>query len=70
MKEDEFIECMVNSYNDKGEIIKVVEELRRENERLRFHLKDVVDELATHLGDYENEMYDWVRKMHELYGGD
>jgi hypothetical protein len=44
--------------------------LLAEVKRLRFHLKDVVDELATHLGDYENEMYDWVRKMHELYGSD
>ena len=44
--------------------------LLEEVKRLRFHLKDVVDELATHLGDYENEMYDWVRKMHELYGSD
>jgi len=44
--------------------------LLAEVKRLRFHLKDVVDELATHLGDYENEMYDWIRKMHELYGSD
>ena len=44
--------------------------LLAEVKRLRFHLESVVDELATHLGDYENEMYDWVRKMHKLYGGD
>jgi type I site-specific restriction endonuclease len=57
-----------------GDIIKGFnEKLQKEREeikRLRFHLKDVVDELATHLGDYENEMYDWIRKMHELYGSD
>ena len=40
MKEDEFIECMVNSYNDKGEIIKVVEELREQNELLVEQLQN------------------------------
>tara|TARA_R100000808_G_C2052311_1_gene87300 strand:+ start:13 stop:246 length:234 start_codon:yes stop_codon:yes gene_type:complete len=50
--------------------LKSLNNLLAEVKRLRFHLKDVVDELATHLGDYENEMYDWVRKMHELYGSD
>jgi hypothetical protein len=47
-----------------------VEELFAEIRRLRRHLEDVVDELATHLGDYEDEMYDWIRKMHKLYGSD
>jgi hypothetical protein len=46
------------------------QDLLAEVKRLRFHLESVVDELATHLGDYENEMYDWVRKMHKLYGSD
>ena len=44
--------------------------LLAEVKRLRFILEGVVNELATHLGDYEDEMYDWVRKMHELYGSD
>ena len=51
-------------------LLKAVGDRNKQVKQLRFHLKDVVDELATHLGDYENEMYDWVRKMHKLYGSD
>ena len=58
------------SRRDLVELLEAYNELLAEVKRLRFHLKDVVDELATHLGDYENEMYDWIRKMHELYGSD
>ena len=47
-----------------------VDELFAEIKRLRYLLKYVVDELATHLGDYEGEMYYWIRKMHKLYGSD
>jgi len=66
---DKYEELLENGMQHR-DLWELAEELLAEVKRLRFHLKDVVDELATHLGDYENEMYDWVRKMHELYGSD
>ena len=44
MKEEEFIECMVNSYNDKGEIIKVVEELRDSVRQQNEFIQKIVKE--------------------------
>ena len=41
--------------------------LLAEVKRLRFHLSDVVDELDP--DNYEDEMYEWVLKMKQMYGG-
>ena len=43
------------------------EALLAEVKRLRFHLSDVVDELDP--DNYEDEMYEWVLKMKQMYGG-
>ena len=78
---NDYVVCIKNVadvvfVNDAGttdanwNLIKDAPLLLAEVKRLRRHLEDVVDELATHLGDYEDEMYDWIRKMHKLYGSD
>ena len=63
-------DMLSEAVKEDNKILKKHIETLAEVKRLRRHLEDVVDELATHLGDYEDEMYDWIRKMHKLYGSD